>query len=535
MKAVILLVSALAADAFSLPYCLNSHDAKAVLSFPWKVPTSCVKPRFYNSGKFPTTLRSPLRLASPNKDNQPRDSDYRIDNSQNLRQPTPFVGLPPYSRIIIFVATTVLIWISEPLLSLVDSAAVGRYALVQLAALGPATMLCDSSMYLTFFIAMATTNKLANSFAKYDLEEQITTVSHVMAISLTVGIILFLGINFLGEGLLSSILGPVGQVLNAALGYARIRSAVYPLSVMGLTSQAALLCAGDTKTPTLAVLVASLTNIIGDYFFVAKLGFGVRGAALATSLASMMSNGILVNSSNDKHTSVSRLPFVSFPDRKSFVSLVQLAGPMFFVLVGKVMGYSAMTMRAGTFGLVSLACHNILMRLFFFFATMGDGLSHAAQTFMPGLLYQKSLVEKEGAAVAQANDGKKARTLLKRLLVLSASVGASNSVLSRFIASNFGVAVTTDSSLVSLMSEVSPFMGLALLIHPITMTLEGSIIAGRNLTYLVGTYMASFLILLAQLNLVCTQFIGVWHALLLFQMIRILQFGSLVWKQTSSL
>ncbi|KAL3797541.1 hypothetical protein HJC23_009905 [Cyclotella cryptica] len=586
MKAVILLVSALAADAFSLPYCLNSHDAKAVLSFPWKVPTSCVKPRFYNSGKFPTTLRSPLRLASPNKDNQPRDSDYRIDNSQNLRQPTPFVGLPPYSRIIIFVATTVLIWISEPLLSLVDSAAVGRYArkdavsksmangpnlssVVQLAALGPATMLCDSSMYLTFFIAMATTNKLANSFAKYDLEEQITTVSHVMAISLTVGIILFLGINFLGEGLLSSILGPVGatitiqtarggaetidltrQVLNAALGYARIRSAVYPLSVMGLTSQAALLCAGDTKTPTLAVLVASLTNIIGDYFFVAKLGFGVRGAALATSLASMMSNGILVsnlwravqgwkhnleNSSNDKHTSVSRLPFVSFPDRKSFVSLVQLAGPMFFVLVGKVMGYSAMTMRAGTFGLVSLACHNILMRLFFFFATMGDGLSHAAQTFMPGLLYQKSLVEKEGAAVAQANDGKKARTLLKRLLVLSASVGASNSVLSRFIASNFGVAVTTDSSLVSLMSEVSPFMGLALLIHPITMTLEGSIIAGRNLTYLVGTYMASFLILLAQLNLVCTQFIGVWHALLLFQMIRILQFGSLVWKQTSSL
>eukprot|EP00804_Cyclotella_cryptica_P013258 CCRYP_007024-RB/>CCRYP_007024-RB protein AED:0.14 eAED:0.14 QI:0/0/0/1/0/0/4/0/545 len=545
MKAVILLVSALAADAFSLPYCLNSHDAKAVLSFPWKVPTSCVKPRFYNSGKFPTTLRSPLRLASPNKDNQPRDSDYRIDNSQNLRQPTPFVGLPPYSRIIIFVATTVLIWISEPLLSLVDSAAVGRYArkdavsksmangpnlssVVQLAALGPATMLCDSSMYLTFFIAMATTNKLANSFAKYDLEEQITTVSHVMAISLTVGIILFLGINFLGEGLLSSILGPVDltrQVLNAALGYARIRSAVYPLSVMGLTSQAALLCAGDTKTPTLAVLVASLTNIIGDYFFVAKLGFGVRGAALATSLASMMSNGILVSNlwRAVQHTSVSRLPFVSFPDRKSFVSLVQLAGPMFFVLVGKVMGYSAMTMRAGTFGLVSLACHNILMRLFFFFATMGDGLSHAAQTFMPGLLYQKSL------------DGKKARTLLKRLLVLSASVGASNSVLSRFIASNFGVAVTTDSSLVSLMSEVSPFMGLALLIHPITMTLEGSIIAGRNLTYLVGTYMASFLILLAQLNLVCTQFIGVWHALLLFQMIRILQFGSLVWKQTSSL
>ena len=198
------------------------------------------------------------------------------------------------------------------------------------------------------------------------------------------------------------------------------------------------------------------------------------------------------------------------------------------------MGYSAMTIRAGTFGLVSLACHNILMRVFFFFATMGDGLSHSAQTFMPGLLYQKRLAEEEGAAVAEVNDCKNARTLLKRLLVLAASVGASNCILSSVIARNFGVAFTTDSSLVSLMSDVSPFMGLALLIHPITMTLEGSIIAGRNLTYLVGSYVASFFILLAQLNLVCTKFIGVWHALLLFQMIRIIQFGSLVWKQTAT-
>ncbi|EED95902.1 hypothetical protein THAPSDRAFT_31622, partial [Thalassiosira pseudonana CCMP1335] len=397
-------------------------------------------------------------------------------------------------RIIFFVATTVLIWISEPLLSLVDSAAVGRYAgktlqsaststipnlssVIQLASLGPATMLCDSSIYLSLFIAMATTNKLATSFAKEDLKEQISTISHVMAISLAIGTTLFLLITFRGESLLSSILGPADltpQVLHAALGYSRIRSAVYPLAVMGLTSQAALLCAGNTQTPALAVFVASIANIIGDYFFVAKMGFGVRGAALATSIASVLANGILVfrvwkmRQTDDP----SLTPFISFPNRKDFVSLLKLAGPMFFVLIGKVMGYSAMTVKAGSFGMVSLACHNVLMRVFFFFATCGDGISHAAQTFLPGLFYRKSL------------DDQNARTLLKRLLSIATVAGTVNCIAGRYIANNAGRVFTTDTSLVSLMSHVSPFMGLGLLIHPITMALEGSIIAGRDLKFL---------------------------------------------------
>ena len=84
------------------------------------------------------------------------------------------------------------------------------------------------------------------------------------------------------------------QVVRAALGYSRIRSAISPIAVMGLTSQAVLLCAQDTLTPALAVLVASCVNIIGDYVFVAEFGWGVRGAALATSMASLMANSILV-------------------------------------------------------------------------------------------------------------------------------------------------------------------------------------------------------------------------------------------------
>ncbi|KAL7508889.1 hypothetical protein ACHAXN_005970 [Cyclotella atomus] len=583
LNTILLLASAIASRAFSPPSCARLQTVKPRISQQTKWAS-------YKHSWKSASLRHLSHLASvPSNDDLSSIEEEKADaqtQKDETKSTEPFVGLPSYRRMLVFVATTVLIWISEPLLSLVDSAAVGRYAggvaatsstspnlssVVQLAALGPATMLCDSSIYLTFFIAMATTNKLATSFAKNDVEEQISTVSHVMAISLAIGTFLCLIINLFGEVLLSSILGPAGatvsipmtrggekivdltsQVLHAALGYARIRCVVYPLAVMGLTSQAALLCTGNTKTPVLAVLVASLTNIIGDYIFVAKCGFGVRGAALATSMASLMANGILVSNlwktvngwkkslqirtqataSIQQYVNATNQPLVAFPDGKSFLSLVRLAGPMFFVLVGKVMGYSAMTIRAGSFGLISLACHNILMRIFFFFATAGDGLSHATQTFMPGLLYQKNQAENHGAG--NTEEAQNARTLLKRVLLMSTTAGVVNSALSWFIANNAGKAFTTDTSLVALMSNVSPFMGLALLIHPITMTLEGSIIAGRNLKKLLFTYVFSVLLLLSQLKFVCTEFAGVWHAILLFQAIRIVQFGPLVWKRTAA-
>jgi len=571
------------------------------------------------------SIRSPTLLHAQMADGLNADDDLSSKQSASSTSTAaaPFVGLPSYKRITFFVATTFLIWVSEPLLSLVDSAAVGRYAgksisstsistggtpnlssVIQLASLGPATMLCDSSIYLTLFIAMATTNKLARAFAKHDLKEQIKTLSHALGVSLVVGIILLLFVNFQGERLLAAILGPAGatisveasrgvmklvdltpEVLRASLGYARIRSAVSPLAVMGLTSQAALLCAQDTKTPALAVLVASVVNIVGDYIFVAKMRWGVRGAALATSMASFMANGMLVGKvwrmmgswkaayrektreteggghlirheeQSSSQTNIledgrvdpfdpSGMPFISFPDQESLVSLLLLAGPMFFVMLGKIMGYSAMTVRAGNFGMVSLACHNVLMRIFFFFATVGDALSQSAQTFLPGLFYRKGLQEREKesdiittsktAISGDSDDDKNARTLLKRLLLLSSIAGIINCIAGRYIANTSGRTFTTDSSLVSLMSHVSPFMGLALMLHPLTMALEGSIIAAGDAGYLVGTYAASLVVLLGQLKFVCKDFLGVWHGILIFQLIRITQFGVRVWKRTAS-
>ena len=46
--------------------------------------------------------------------------------------------------ILAFVLTTVAIWLSDPILSLIDTSVVGRSSPLSLAAMGPATMLIDS-------------------------------------------------------------------------------------------------------------------------------------------------------------------------------------------------------------------------------------------------------------------------------------------------------------------------------------------------------------------------------------------------------
>eukprot|EP00569_Conticribra_weissflogii_P016413 CAMPEP_0171411378 /NCGR_PEP_ID=MMETSP0880-20121228/29936_1 /TAXON_ID=67004 /ORGANISM="Thalassiosira weissflogii, Strain CCMP1336" /LENGTH=282 /DNA_ID=CAMNT_0011928451 /DNA_START=88 /DNA_END=933 /DNA_ORIENTATION=+ len=236
---------------------------------------------------FPRTTRPPQQLSlrqrqsSPSGHDKPRYSfsrsadggDHEIPPGQSA-DPSPIAGSTPTTRqMLLFLSTTVLVWVSEPLLSLVDSAAVGTYAgpasVVQLAALGPATMLCDSSVFLTYFIGLAATNLVARSSARRDWKSQIEISSHVLGVSVALGVAVSLGLFVFGETLLRWILGPGGalvrdaatgktvdmteRVVHIALGYTRIRTVAAVFAIAGSTAQSLLLCALDTKTVALAV------------------------------------------------------------------------------------------------------------------------------------------------------------------------------------------------------------------------------------------------------------------------------------------
>jgi hypothetical protein len=59
------------------------------------------------------------------------------------------------------------------------------------------------------------------------------------------------------------------------------------------------------------------------------------------------------------------IPFMSLPDRESLAELVGFSGPLFFNMMGKIVCYSALTLRCTAYGVIPLAAHTIMMRFLF--------------------------------------------------------------------------------------------------------------------------------------------------------------------------
>lgn len=403
----------------------------------------------------------------------------------------------------------------------------------------------------------------SSSSSSQGLYEQRKTVSHALGLAATIGlfIMLLVGGPF-GLPLLQWVAGSGNQmVVPAALSYNRIRSISAPASILGMVAQAAALASLDTKTPAVAVIVASTLNIVGDVLLCVFGDFGIRGAAFATAFASVASCAVLLvnlrrrlqkklNEFADKRREgvigtgteasvalvekeIERLesvPFMSLPDKKSLREFIRLAGPIFFVIVGKLVCYSAMTFQAASYGLMELAAHNVMLRVFFFFSTFGDSLSQAAQSFIPSIAYRN--VDGDDAV-----DGGKAKTmqlirrLMKRFMVMATVISIVNSSFGVYLLKNQGHVFTRELGITSVMSKMSGWMGASLILHPFIMLCEGSIIAKRDLKYLVGMYAATMGIMLAQLR-TCTLFEGVWRAFFLFQVVRLTQFGWRTLNQT---
>ena len=488
--------------------------------------------------------RPPIRLSAKGGEDTAHDSPLLLG------------GIPSYKTMLLFISTTTLIWLSEPLLSLVDTTVVGQYShVLQLAALGPATMLMDSAIYLTYFLAIATTNTVANGLAKQDYRELQTATSQVMGLATVLGAMLTATIFFAGRPLLHWAAGGSSSpaLIQLALQYCRIRSLVAPLSILGMVAQSVCLACLDTTTPAMAVAVASLVNVLGDVALVPH--FGMVGAAAATAAASSSAALLLLRQTRrtmkswreeerrgsgrvadvvmdevmtlgqGNHTQAAPssprpVPLWSLPDPVAFISLLWKTGPIFFTIVGKIICYSALSLRATDFGVTAVAAHNVMLRVFFLHATFGDSLSQASQTFMPRVM-------------TGPNRRSSLTKLLRRLAVVAAGIGVATNLAGELVLTKFGSSFTKDEAVLSLLmhKHTAQWAGWTLLLHPFAMMLEGCILANQDLVFLLGSYVVTMALHFASLRLSATSFSGVWRALFFFQTFRLTQFCLRTWNQ----
>ncbi|XP_021738701.1 protein DETOXIFICATION 46, chloroplastic-like [Chenopodium quinoa] len=485
---------------------LSSHFRSKPSSNPLKLPTFS-HPTLHISQKL-HCITPAQELSS--------ESDFRDEEEEipDLVDPTTEKSTSPslwnqMIEIIKFSGPATGLWICGPLMSLIDTAVIGQGSSIELAALGPGTVLCDYMSYVFMFLSIATSNMVATSLARQDEKQVQHQISILLFVGLACGVSMLVFTKFFGSWALTAFAGAQNvHLLPAANSYIQIRALAWPAILVGWVAQSASLGMKDSMGPLKALVIASVLNGVGDIVLCMFLGYGIAGAAWATAISQIVAAYTMIDALNKKGYNGYSIAVPTLPELQEIFAI---AAPVFITIVSKVSFYSLIIYFATSMGTHTIAAHQVLSQIFHMCAVWGEPLSQTAQSFMPELLYgvNRSLV--------------KARDLLKSLLIIGASVGLFLAIVATsipFLAPNV---FTPDPAVIAEMHKVWVPFFLSLCVTPCILSCEGTLLAGRDLKFISTSMAGCFVLGSLVLLLVRSQglgLVGCWTALIGFQWAR---------------
>ncbi|KAG4988339.1 hypothetical protein JHK82_030683 [Glycine max] len=376
-------------------------------------------------------------------------------------------------EIVMFTGPATGLWICGPLMSLIDTAVIGQRSSIELAALGPATVVCDYMSYVFMFLSIATSNMVATALAKQDKEEVQHHISVLLFIGLSCGVGMLLFSRLFGASLITAFTGPKNaHVVPAASNYVKIRGLAWPALLVGWVAQSA-------SKVTLPLFVEYM--VVAAYMMIQNLN--MKGYnALAFSI----------------------------PTGKEILMILGLAAPVFLTLMSKVAFYALLIYFATSMGTHTMAAHQVMVQTYGMCTVWGEPLSQTAQSFMPELIYgvNRSL--------------SKARLLLKSLVTIGAMLGLLLGIVGTSVPWLFPYVFTPDRMVIQEMHKVLIPYFIALAITPPTHSLEGTLLAGRDLKFISLSMTGCFCVGTLVLWALSSRFglLGCWFSLALFQWAR---------------
>ncbi|KAI4367691.1 hypothetical protein MLD38_023399 [Melastoma candidum] len=419
--------------------------------------------------------------------------------------------LEQMKEIVVFAGPATGLWLCGPLMSLIDTAVIGQGSSLELAALGPGTVLCDYMTYVFMFLSIATSNLVATALARQDKEEVQHQISVLLFVGLACGLLMLAFTKFFGLWALAAFTGPRNaHLLPAANTYVQIRGLAWPAVLVGWVAQSASLGMKDSWGPLKALAVASAVNGIGDIVLCSVLGYGIAGAAWATMVSQVIAGFMMIAALNDKGYKGFT---ISVPSFRELQSILGLAAPVFVTMMSKVAFYALIIYFATSMGTITVAAHQVMIQTYCMCTVWGEPLSQTAQSFMPELLHGRN----------RSLD--KARTLLKSLVIIGGLLGLILGCVGTSIPWLFPGIFTPDLYVTNEMHRVLIPYFIALIITPPTHSLEGTLLAGRDLGFISVSMSGCFSLGSLVLLLFSSRGLGLpgcWFALAGFQWARFL-------------
>ena len=425
---------------------------------------------------------------------------------------------PTLRELAAFAGPAIVLWISGPLLTLIDTSAVGlasgaKDSALEIAALGPGGSVCDGATYFYTFLNIATTNFLAS---ETEPEKKDAVVARGATLALRNGLLALIWLRLIAGPFLAVFIGGQAsgalEVQKRAATYVRVRALGAPFLLLGNALTAALLGAKDSAAPLIALAASASTNIVGDFIAVGMLGRGVRGAAEATALSQVVQAVVLARLAAKKLGTAGEASPVRYvrrllrtQKRLEGRSFAAFAGPVLVLVFSKLLSFGVMTFTAARFGSVPLAAHQLTLTIFLLASLVLDAVAgQTAQAFLPPLKGRNG-VQKLG----------------RRLLKLSTGAALVSSITAGALALRGARLFSGDPAVASELAAVAAPLAASVLLHGAIAHGEGVCLATADLKFVGASYAVSGVVFPALVGLAGPGALrGVWDAFVVFQIAR---------------
>ncbi|MBQ3279958.1 MAG: MATE family efflux transporter [Clostridia bacterium] len=287
----------------------------------------------------------------------------------------------PLKLILSFAAPLLFGVLFQQFYSFVDTAIVGRYlGPDKLAAVGATGSVNFLVIGLCLGLCSGFAIPVAQAFGARNEAEVRRSVFHAIVLSAVLSVIFAVSASLLCKPLLRLMNTPE-EIIDDSASYIRIIFAAIPCCILYNMASGILRSLGDSRTPVLFLVMASLINIVLDLFLIIVVKMDVAGAAVATAVSQLLSGiGCVI-------VMVRRFPILrmsredrvfSLPMAKHMLGVGLPMGLQFSITA---IGAVVVQWSVNGLGVSAVAAISAASKLSMFFACVFDALATTMATF----------------------------------------------------------------------------------------------------------------------------------------------------------
>jgi putative MATE family efflux protein len=402
--------------------------------------------------------------------------------------------------------------VADPLLSLVDTAFVGRISTDALAGLGVATALFAIAFFVFNFLEYGTTTQVGLAHGADDPERAARATGAALRLAVVAGVV-SLGLVELAADPVLRLLGASDGARAEALTYVRIRAVAAPAVLTVRAAHGAFRGYQDTRTPFVVTAVINGINIVLDPILIFVAGWGIAGAATATVAAQWAGAAWLIVLLRRMARPVGN----PAPERSDVTALLRIGRDLVIRTSSLLAAFTVGTAVAARISDQAVAAHQVVSQLFIFLALALDALAVAAQAMVSMRIGRRNLREGTEAADRLAVIG------VVVGVVLGGALAAASFVLPELF--------TDDPAVVDAMGPAYWIMAASQPLVAVVFVWDGVFFGVGDFAYLAGAMAASSVLAIVVTLLVLPLgwgLAGVWWGVVVLMVAR---FVTLAWRR----